>query len=251
VIPTLTAPTPAPTRRHAVATMPGPAAPRNDDWTSADDATGTYVVADGVGSARHGGWSARFVVERLPALLASTGDPSDPVLLAAFVRTLSGDLRAKACHRLGGIGTTVVAAVVQGGTATIAHVGDSRAYLSRAGRLDRLTTDHALGESLVATGILDAKAAAELPGRTRLTQHIGMADRVEPAVRAVALLPSDRLLLCSDGLTAVLDDATIAAVLASMPVPGTPGAASRCCDALLGAAMARGLVDDTTVLVIG
>jgi PPM family protein phosphatase len=249
VTPTLIAPTA--TRGHAVATVPGPHGPRNDDRAAADDATGTYVVADGVGSARHGGWSARFVVERLPALLASAGDPSDPALVAAVLRALSGDLRARARSRLGGIGTTVVAAVVRGGRATIAHVGDSRAYRARAGRLDRLTTDHALGESLVATGVLDANAASELPGRTRLTQHIGMAGRVEPAVRTVPLFPSDRLLLCSDGLTAVLDDDTIAAVLASMPAPGTPGGESRCRDALLGAAMARGLVDDTTVLVIG
>ncbi|WP_345603798.1 PP2C family protein-serine/threonine phosphatase [Pseudonocardia adelaidensis] len=227
--------------------MPGPAGSGNDDWTAADGATGTYVVADGVGSARHGGWSARFVVERLPALLASTGDPTDPELVAAFLRALSGDLRVRAGNRLGGIGTTVVAAVVRGDTATIAHVGDSRAYLSRAGRLARLTTDHALGESLVATGILDAGAAARLPGRSRLTQHIGMAGRVEPAVRTVELLPSDRLLMCSDGLTAVVDDATIATVLASVPA----GEPSRCCDALLAAAAARGLVDDTTVLVIG
>jgi PPM family protein phosphatase len=233
--------------RHAVATMQGPGGAANDDWAAADDATGTYVVADGVGSARHGGWSARFVVERLPPLLVSAGDPVDPEVVAAFLRALSGDLRVRAGNRLGGIGTTVVAAVVRGATATIAHVGDSRAYLARAGRLARLTTDHALGESLVATGILDATAAAQLPGRTRLTQHIGMPDRVEPAVRTVALLPSDRLLLCSDGLTAVLDDATIGAVLAS--VPGADP--RRCCAALLAAAAARGLVDDTTVLVIG
>lgn len=245
-----------PPRRHAVATVPGPAtgpngARPNGDCSAADDAAGTYVIADGVGSARHGGWSARFVVERLPALLRTTDDLAEPDLVAAPLRTVSDELRALARNRLGGIGTTVVAALVRATEVTVVHVGDSRAYLSRAGRLQRLTADHSLGELLVTSGILDPTAAADHPGRSRLTQHIGMAGRVDPAVRTSPLLPSDRLLLCSDGLTAVLDDDVIAGVLAAVPADGTAaGGASRCCAALLAAATARGLVDDTTVLVV-
>lgn len=237
----------ASTRRHAFATMPGPGRRGNDDRVAADDTSATYVVADGMGSARHGAWSAGFVVERLPALLAAAGDPADRDQVAAVVRELSDDLRARAGNRLGGIGSTVVAAVVRGAAATIAHVGDSRAYLARRGGLTRLTTDHALGESLVAAGVMDADEAARLPGRARLTQHLGMPERVEPAVRTVRLSPADRLLLCTDGLTSVLDDAAIAAVLGSVP----NGEPSRCCSALMAAAVARGLVDDTTVLIIG
>jgi PPM family protein phosphatase len=129
-----------------------------------------------------------------------------------------------------GMGTTAVVAYVEPDerTAWIAHVGDSRAYLCRDGRLRQVTDDHTTG------GIL---------GRGQITQALGSAHGIDPDHVNVDLLEGDRLLLCTDGLTDMLDDGDIAEIL------GDDLAANETCDQLVEAALARGGSDNITVVI--
>lgn len=226
--------------RHGLRSVAGSPHRPNADRALADPVLGIYVVADGIGRARHGAWSAQFVVDTLPGLLGAGSDLAP----GRAVRELNGRIHDASRNRLGGVGCTVVAAVVTGTRAVVVHVGDSRAYLWRDAALTRLTVDDALTELLVVAGLLDRERATAHPGRSVLTRHLGMPGTVEPAVCTVDLRAGDRLLLCSDGLTAVLPDHLLADVLRSAPGPGTA------CDRLIDAATAHGLVDDTTVLVL-
>ena len=108
-----------------------------------------------------------------------------------------------------GMGTTLTSALLHGKYATIAHVGDSRAYLLRGDALTQVTRDHTLVAEEVAQGRITAEAARRDPRRNMLTHVIGTQPRLEsklPAIFELTLLPGDRLLLCSDGLYDVLDD---------------------------------------------
>ena len=141
------------------------------------------------------------------------------------------------------MGTTCTALVV-GDTVTIAHVGDSRAYRSRGGRLEQLTEDHSLVAALVREGRLDPDAAPRDPRRHVITRALGAEDGIRVDVVTVDRLPGDRFLLCSDGIHGQLDDATIGRVLAGTSEPGAAA------DELVALADAAGGEDNATVVVI-
>ena len=126
----------------------------------------------------------------------------------------------------------------------IAHVGDSRAYRSRGGRLEQLTEDHSLVAALVREGRLDPDAAPRDPRRHVITRALGAEDGIRVDVVTVDRLPGDRFLLCSDGIHGQLDDATIGRVLAGTSEPGAAA------DELVALADAAGGEDNATVVVI-
>jgi len=125
----------------------------------------------------------------------------------------------------------------------IIHVGDSRAYLLRAGRLHRLTRDHTYAQMLVDCGQIEACDVASSGARHVLTNALGSHEEVEVDVDALRLETGDRLLLCSDGLTDQVDDDAIAETLNA-----TPGS-SEACDRLVKMALDRGGRDNVTVIV--
>lgn len=116
-----------------------------------------------------------------------------------------------------GMGTTLTTALVEGRRLHIAHVGDSRAYLLRDGELRQLTDDHTLVQHLIDEGQISAAQAAHHPQRSVITRAIGVGPDLEVDTLSFDLAPGDTLLLCSDGLTGVVDDETIASVLAATP----------------------------------
>jgi hypothetical protein len=142
------------------------------------------------------------------------------------------------------MGTTCTVAVVSNGTVEIAHVGDSRAYLFRAGVLQQLTEDHSLVAGMVRDGILEADEASTDGRRNIITRALGADDEVRVDRVSIALEPGDRLLLCSDGLSGQVPDASTAEVLATEPDP------ARAVDRLVGLANAAGGEDNVTVVVI-
>ena len=151
--------------------------------------------------------------------------------------------RGRQDEALRGMGTTLTAARSFGRDLLIVHVGDSRAYLLRAGTLHRLTKDHTYVQLLVDTGQLTASEAASSRLRHVLTNALGGSDEhVEVDVDLLTLEDGDRLLLCSDGLTDVVDDATIASTL------GERGPAADACARLLQRALDGG-GDNVTVIV--
>jgi PPM family protein phosphatase len=180
-----------------------------------------FAVADGLGGHRGGEVASAMAVEPLAAL-----DGRDFAAADQAAEALTGAIRAanqailrrgRADPELWGMGTTVTAAAVAAGRVLqLAHVGDSRAYLLRAGApLRQLTTDHTVVAEAVERGLLTRQQAAVHPQRGVVTRAVGLdpdvpVDLPEP----LELEPGDQVLLCSDGLTEVVGDDQIAGVLA-------------------------------------
>jgi protein phosphatase len=141
-----------------------------------------------------------------------------------------------------GMGTTVVAAVLERGVLHLAHVGDSRAYLFRGRKLERLTRDHTLVQVEVEAGHLAPELARIAPHKNILVQSVGFHGSVDPDTSLRSLAADDVVLLCSDGLTDPLDDATIAGICRrTAPI--------ELADALVQAALAHRGTDNVTVIV--
>jgi len=133
---------------------------------------------------------------------------------------------------------------VDGPAAAIAHAGDSRAYLLRPAGLTRLTRDHSWVEEQVRSGALTEAAAREHPWRNIVTRVLSAEDGADPELSELTLRRGDRLLLCTDGLSAVLPEAEIQGVLADR------GDLQAACDALVRCVAERGAPDNVTVIVI-
>ena len=131
-------------------------------------------------------------------------------------------------------------------TAYVAHVGDSRAYLWRGNTLTRLTADHSWVEEQIAAGTLTEDDARTHPWRNLVTRAVSGAPNLDVAVSTVELETGDRVLLCSDGLTSPLTDATIANLLAQASL----GETGQACESLIDAANAAGGPDNITVVVV-
>jgi serine/threonine protein phosphatase PrpC len=147
---------------------------------------------------------------------------------------------------LAGMGTTLTLAWNFRTDLFLAHVGDSRAYLLHAGTLHRLTRDHTLAQGLVEAGVISAEEVASHRFRHVLTQALGISQKAsEPEVRRVRLSDGDKVLLCTDGLTDLVDDAAIAAAL------GRDLPATQTCKALVDLALQAGGKDNVTAVVCG
>jgi serine/threonine protein phosphatase PrpC len=150
---------------------------------------------------------------------------------------------------LQGMGTTFVALAITSSplpVAHIAHLGDSRAYLYRSGQLTQLTRDHTLVQKFVQRGLIDAATALTHPERHILTKGLGMGVDMQPELTSTPLTPHDLIVLCSDGLTKMLEDTAIASVL--FRANGNP---HRVCHDLIEEALSRGGEDNVSVIVAG
>jgi protein phosphatase len=143
-----------------------------------------------------------------------------------------------------GMGTTVVAALVDGDEPVISHVGDSRAYLFAGKKLDLLTADHSWVSEQVRMGLLSDEEASRHPLRNVITKALGTKDQAEADVLSVKPAVGDRVLLCTDGLNSMVTDSEIAAVLEAKD------SLEATCQALLTLANERGGEDNITVLLI-
>ena len=204
-----------------------------------------FAIADGMGGAQAG-----EVASRLAAAVFEEGAAAvqgeDGV--ATVVRAANARIFERAVHdpAVAGMGTTATVAVVDAAaaTVTIAHVGDSRAYLYRLGSLEQLTTDHSLVGELVRSGRLTEDEAAVHPHRSVITRALGTDADVEVDTLTVDGAPGDLVLLCSDGLSAMVRDDEILRVLEAT------GAAPRdAAEALVSAANAAGGEDNVTVVL--
>jgi protein phosphatase len=213
----------------------------NEDAYLVDDAMGLAAVADGMGGHRAGEVASATALEALRAAITS-GRPLRESIQdaneAVFAKSLTDtDLR--------GMGTTLTAGtLVTGGTLLVGHVGDSRAYLLHDGELRQVTEDHSLVEELVREGRLTADEAAVHPQRSIITRALGLDPAVEVDVYPVELAPGDRLLLCSDGLTGMVQTDVIAGILRREEDP------SRAAAQLVDAANHAGGEDNITVVVV-
>jgi len=174
-----------------------------------------FVVADGMGGAQAGEVASKAAADAFDVDLPD--GPAERVLretILAANRTIH-DL-ARVDPSRAGMGTTLTAAVFSAERAEVAigHVGDSRAYRLRGARLEQLTRDHSLVEEMRRKGQLTDAQAEDHPQRSIITRALGPEPEVEPDVQTVSAAPGDVFLLCSDGLTTMLDEEKIAKLLA-------------------------------------
>jgi len=230
------------TVRSGVRTDIGRARERNEDAYLVRDPL--FAVADGMGGHRGGNVASQMALEAMRPFDGSDADGASA--LVQDIRTANETVlaRGEADRDLRGMGTTITAVLVQGERATIAHVGDSRAYRLRDGALEQLTVDHTLVHQLVEDGRITADQAGRHPQRSVLTRAIGVEPSVDVDESTIELRPGDRLLLCTDGLTGMLPDEAIREVLAAEADP------QHASDRLVEAANAAGGDDNITVVVL-
>ena len=216
-----------------------------------------YVVADGLGGHERGEDASAMAVDLLLkeyGVQDSSGDaPDEDTFEASLSRTLRGisqavyeaGLSGESMHRdpqRAGMATTATVALLSGDRIHLGHVGDSRAYLLRGGRITQLTEDHNLAAEQDRAGVrLSEEARAYLS--SSLTQAIGLEQPVSPYTASLSLEEGDRLLLSSDGLHGFLDDDTIASVVLSEEH-------GKVVDALIDRAIAGGSTDNITIVLV-
>ena len=202
-----------------------------------------YVVCDGMGGHAAGEVASEIAVgvicDRAPdhPEAAALGQAVEEANLAIIQAARDGVGRA-------GMGCTCTAAILEKERLVIAQVGDSRAYLLHNGSLQQLTRDHSLVADLVEAGQITEAEARVHPQRSVITRALGSDPRTQPDLFEINVETGDRLLLCSDGLSTMLEDRQIETVLANNPDP------QRCAAQLVNEAIARGGYDNVTVIVV-
>ncbi|MDT9592882.1 protein phosphatase 2C domain-containing protein [Nocardioides zeae] len=207
------------------------------------------LVADGVGGAAAGEVASATAAYVVAASTRTQPDTDPVVVLGQAIHRVVVDLHRGAAEvpERAGMATTLTALATDGHRVVMAHVGDSRAYVQRGGRLARLSHDHTFVQALVDSGDITADAAGSHPMRNVVMRSLhagsgGEAD-VQPDIAVVDALPGDRFLVCSDGLTDMTDEDTVGRLLLT-PDP------QQAADALVDAALEGGGRDNVTVLVV-
>lgn len=228
-------------RNWAARTDVGRIRSHNEDTVLADPPL--FAVADGLGGHEAGEVASQIAVE---TLRDHAPRRPDPAALQRAVRAANREVIRAAREGIGraGMGTTLTAALVHGTRVTIAHVGDSRAYLLHGGVLSRITEDHSVVADLVRAGRITEAESRFHPNRSVITRALGTDPDMDVDVYQVDASAGDRLLLCTDGLTGVLLDEQIREILTANP---EPDAAVR---ALIDAANGAGGIDNISVVVV-
>lgn len=237
----------------------GRARGHNEDAYGIDEDQRLYVVADGMGGHRHGEVASKIAVETIRKFVEETEDEETtwPVAYDDSLSRQSNRLKAaiglahdrvlraiRSDGTLHGMGTTVVGLLLENNSASVAHVGDSRAYRLRGDRLELLTQDHTWVNEQVVAGYLSEEQARAHPLKNVVTRALGGEEQVAVDVQELDIEPGDVFLLCSDGLTTMLSDSEIKERLGS----GEP--VDEICRGLVEEANARGGIDNTTVVVV-
>jgi PPM family protein phosphatase len=225
----------------------------NEDSYALAPGLGLYLVSDGMGGVRAGEVASAITartlplhLERLLKLSPPAGGAEMAALLGEAITALNDELLDRSSREPAwrGAGATVVACWFSGGRAALAHMGDSRAYRLRDGRLERLTRDHTVVNLLLEMGKIDKREARRHPGIHILTRHVGMQPTALPETAALEVEAGDRLLLCSDGLWGAVRDKRLEDLL------GADLKLSEICQEMITAANAAGGPDNITALVI-
>lgn len=207
-----------------------------------------WVVADGMGGAAAGEVASGLAVNALKNwTFPPSGTPIEIIMSDAQRAVEDANYRvyerAQKDPKLRGMGTTLTMGLFRSGSAVIAHVGDSRAYLLRNDTLTQLTDDHSVVGEMIRAGNLSVTQAERHPYRNMLTRALGVAPQVEVDIAIVELHPGDAIFLCTDGLTAVVSDDEIARLIAQHLHP------QRAVDALISCANERGGPDNISVIL--
>ena len=237
----------------SAATDPGKVREENQDAFIIEPEAGLFLVSDGMGGHRGGALAAKIVTDDLPALIETKLNKLKSRSLRAVRNMLkktiaeqNRQLLMEGTSETGykDMGTTLVLALLLDGRAYVANLGDSRIYLLRGGRLLQQTRDHSVVSTLIRQGRLDPQEAENHSAQGLITHYVGMDEEARPYVRTFLLKKSDRLLLCTDGLTDMVSDSDIAATLTSHTDP------QAACRSLISAANRAGGHDNVTALIV-
>ncbi len=174
-----------------------------------------FLVADGMGGHKAGDYASRFLVQNIVDEVRNAEGRAPVAVLEKAIREVNRKLYREAVEKeeLSGMGTTLVAAATEGNVLYVANIGDSRLYLIRRGKAYQVTRDHSYVEEMVAAGKMVRGSREYLSQKNIITRAAGMTERVEADFFEVDLEEGDRILLCSDGLTNMVDNEAIAAVV--------------------------------------
>ena len=236
------------------ATSIGRVRPINEDAYLVQEDGGLFVVCDGMGGAAAGEVASQLAVETIGAFVRNGAlgkgtqrgfQPRTNGLGRAVEEANRAILeRAQAESATAGMGTTVVAIWIGDGLASIAHVGDSRLYARNASGFEALTSDHSLVEMQVKAGQLTREQALKSEQQNILLRALGRDADVDVEVNEVPIQAGDYLLLCSDGLTRMVDDNIMGEIVADVRDPG------QICETLIEVANLNGGADNVTVVVV-
>jgi protein phosphatase len=237
-----------------LATHTGLVRPENQDYIKGDTDLGIAILADGMGGHRGGEVASRHAVEAVFAELAISqrATESDAMQSQMWIgnavevaNRVVHDM-ARSQPDLSGMGTTLIATIFRERQIFFGHVGDSRLYRLRRGRLHRMTKDHSLVQRLIDNGIFASASEAREAGigENILTRSLGMRQSADIDLGAEELEPGDTFLICSDGLHGCVTDREIAAILRD---PGSN--LDRQVIALIDAAINRGGPDNVSVVL--
>ena len=201
------------------------------------------AVSDGMGGAAAGEVASALTIESLRRSLVAPSGDWDASLTEAVTRANRDVWKASAVPERKGMGATLTAVCLHGHDAHIAEVGDSRAYLWRAGTLEQLTKDQSYVQLLLDSGRITEEEAESSPMKNMIVSAMGVRPNARVDVGSLRLVVGDTLLVCSDGLTNELTPAEIAEVLANEPSP------DEACDMLVRIANENGGRDNVTVIV--
>jgi protein phosphatase len=217
----------------------------NEDFFIMQAEAGAFLVCDGMGGAAAGETASHLAAETAVAALASAKRSPEVVRRAVEQANSAVYARARQDRRLEGMGTTLVALVMDGEKAWIGHVGDSRCYRWRKDTLERLTQDHSLVEEQIRIGRMTREQARRSPMQNVITRAVGTRPDVQVDVQELEIERDDVFLIVSDGLTRELNDAAIGGILKN-----AAGDVEKACTALLAAANAAGGRDNITCVLV-
>jgi protein phosphatase len=208
------------------------------------------AVADGVGGSQKGEVASKLALQTLAEkalgfMISSGGVGLGEALRSAIKAVNEAVVKYGMEHSESeGMATTIVASVIVGGTAYVAHAGDSRAYLINRGEIKQLTKDDSQVQEWVDAGKISADQARHYPGRNVITRAVGAATDIEITVSSFSLAPADHIVLCSDGLWEPLSDAEIQKIVLESSNPQSA------CERLVSLANERGGKDNASVVIV-
>jgi len=247
--------------RYAAATDPGRVRKNNEDAFIADPALGIFAVADGMGGHASGEVASHMAVDLLQEAVARAGTEKNlplseesTAILSSPAKVLVQGIRlanqriykaSQEKQEYKGMGTTLVAVYFSPPSTIVAHVGDSRLYLLRGQTIEQVTEDHSLVWEHYKQGLIAKEALSSSPQKNIVTRALGIQPTVDVEVQELEVQQGDFLILCSDGLSDLVEDEEML-----RRVNGTAGDLTRACDDLINQANLRGGKDNCTALLI-
>lgn len=174
-----------------------------------------YIVADGMGGHKAGDYASRYTTQRIVASVSRSSGEEPVTILKEAITTANRLLITEAAEDEAkkGMGTTLVAATIIDGRLYVANVGDSRLYIIGTDGIRQITRDHSLVAEMVRIGEVGAKEAREHPDKNIITRAVGAGEEVEADFFEVELKKDDHILICTDGLTNMVEDEEICSII--------------------------------------